>query len=164
MGCAVRGGDKVLLAALLSGYLGKSGHLPRFKIEFLDKNLTFRIVCMSKAILFLQEGKLLYGMLFSIKSFVGKLSPTDMKDGFTCYKTSKYRLNFYETPSKYKFVLNTDTAVTHPIVRDLLQNMYSKVFVEYVIKNPMHVPGGSVNCQLFDTRVDEFVKAASFYK
>ena len=135
-----------------------------FKIEFLDKNLTFRIVCMSKAILFLQEGKLLYGMLFSIKSFVGKLSPTDMKDGFTCYKTSKYRLNFYETPSKYKFVLNTDTAVTHPIVRDLLQNMYSKVFVEYVIKNPMHVPGGSVNCQLFDTRVDEFVKAASFYK
>ena len=103
-------------------------------------------------------------MLFSIKSFVGKLSPTDMKDGFTCYKTSKYRLNFYETPSKYKFVLNTDTAVTHPIVRDLMQNIYSKVFVEYVIKNPMHVTGGPVNCELFDTRVDEFVKAASFYK
>ena len=106
----------------------------------------------------------MYGMLFSIKSFVGKLSPTDMKDGFTCYKTSKYRLNFYETPSKYKFVLNTDTAVTHPIVRDLMQNMYAKVFVEYVIKNPMHSPGGPISCELFDTRVDEFVKAASFYK
>ena len=25
-----RGGEKVSLAALLSGYLGKSGHLPRF--------------------------------------------------------------------------------------------------------------------------------------
>lgn len=103
-------------------------------------------------------------MLFSIKSFVGKLSPTDMKDGFTCYKTSKYRLNLYETPSKYKFVLNTDTAVTHPIVRDLLQNMYSKVFVEYVIKNPMYSLGEPINCDLFDVRVDEFVKAASFYK
>ena len=28
--CAVRGGGKVSLAALLSGYLGKSGHLPRY--------------------------------------------------------------------------------------------------------------------------------------
>ena len=27
--CAGRGGEKVSLAALLSGYLGKSGHLPR---------------------------------------------------------------------------------------------------------------------------------------
>ena len=37
MGCAVRGGEKVSLAALLSGYLGKSGHLPRvFFFEFLD--------------------------------------------------------------------------------------------------------------------------------
>ena len=111
-----------------------------------------------------KEAKLLYGMLFSIKSFVGKLSPTDMKDGFTSYKTSKYRLNYYETPSMYKFVLNTDTSVTHPIVRDLLQNMYSKVFVEYVIKNPLHKLGEPVTCELFDTRLDEFVKSSSFYK
>lgn len=113
---------------------------------------------------FLQEGKLLYGMLFSIKSFCGKLSPTDMKDGFTCYKTSKYRLNYYETPSGYKFVLNTDTAVTHPIVRDLLQNIYGKVFVEYVIKNPMYVLGQPVDCELFDNKLDEYVKSASFFK
>jgi len=106
----------------------------------------------------------LYGMLFSIKSFCGKLSPTDMKDGFTCYKTSKYRLNYYETPSGYKFVLNTDTAVTHPIVRDLLQNIYGKVFVEYVIKNPMYVLGQPVDCELFDNKLDEYVKSASFFK
>jgi len=111
-----------------------------------------------------EEGKLLYGMLFSIKSFCGKLSPTDMKDGFTCYKTSKYRLNYYETPSGYKFVLNTDTAVTHPIVRDLLQNIYGKVFVEYVIKNPMYVLGQPVDCELFDNKLDEYVKSASFFK
>ena len=28
-GCMIRRGEKVSLAALLSGYLGKSGHLPR---------------------------------------------------------------------------------------------------------------------------------------
>ena len=33
VGCAGRGREKVLLAALLSGYLGKSGHLPRFKVS-----------------------------------------------------------------------------------------------------------------------------------
>lgn len=115
-------------------------------------------------LIFLQEGKLLYGMLFSIKSFVAKVSPTDMKDGFTCYKTSKYRLNFYETPSMYKFVMNTDIAVTHPIVRDLMQNIYAKVFVEYVIKNPLYSIGEPITSELFDSRLDEFVKSSSIFK
>ena len=38
-----------------------------------------------------EEAKLLYGMLFSMKSFVAKLSPHDMKQGFLSYVTSAYR-------------------------------------------------------------------------
>ncbi len=76
---------------------------------------------------FKQEAKLLYGMLFSVKSFVNKLSPTDMRDGFLSYRTNKYRLNYYETATGVKFVLNSDTSVTHPIVRDLLARIYSQV-------------------------------------
>ena len=37
------------------------------------------------------------------------------------------RLNYYETASNLKFVMNTDPAVTHPIVRDLLAKIYSQV-------------------------------------
>lgn len=69
-----------------------------------------------------EEAKLLYGMLFSLKSFCAKLSPLDMKQGFSSYKTNMYRLNFYETPSSLKFVLNTDSEASQQEVRQLAFN------------------------------------------
>jgi hypothetical protein len=46
-----------------------------------------------------EEAKLVYGMLFSLKSFVNKISPTDMKQGFLSYKAVTTSLNYFNERS-----------------------------------------------------------------
>lgn len=67
----------------------------------------------------------MFGMLWSIKSFVCKISPLDTKKGFLCYKTNKYALHYFETPTGLKFILNTDVNAQN--VRELLYQIYRQV-------------------------------------
>ena len=129
-----------------------------------------------------EEAKLLYGMIFSLKSFCSKLSPVDMKQGFSSYKTNIYRLNLYETPSSLKFVLNTDNEASQQEVisvditrinvdyivllqiRELLSGVYCQVYVEFASKSPMLVPGEIITSNLFRTKLDQFIKTSSIYR
>ncbi|KAM9700056.1 trafficking protein particle complex subunit 1 isoform 2-T3 [Menidia menidia] len=108
-----------------------------------------------------EEFKLMYGMLFSIRSFVSKMSPLDMKDGFLSFQTSRYRLHYYETPSGLKFVLNTDLSVS--TARDTLQQIYSSLFVELLVKNPLCDSSQTLDSELFSSRLDAFIRALPFY-
>ncbi|XP_026468578.1 trafficking protein particle complex subunit 1 [Ctenocephalides felis] len=109
-----------------------------------------------------EEAKLMYGMLFSIKSFVSKISPLDPKEGFLYYKTTKYALHYLETPSGLKFVLNTDPGAIG--VKELLQQLYSQVWVEYVVRNPLCNPRQPVTSELFKTKLDAFVKQSPMFQ
>lgn len=103
----------------------------------------------------------MYGMLYSLKSFTAKMSPIDSKEGFLHYRTNKYALHYFETATGLKFVLNTDNASTG--VRELLQQLYAKVWVEYVNRNPLWVIGTPVTSELFKTKIDEFIKQSPLY-
>ncbi|KXJ28301.1 Trafficking protein particle complex subunit 1 [Exaiptasia diaphana] len=108
-----------------------------------------------------QEFKLMYGMLYSIKSFVARISPFDSKDGFCSYTTSKYKLHFYETPTGLKLIMNTDINTNN--ARDTLQDIYSKVYVEYVVKNPLCKLDEPIQSELFKTKLDAYIKGLPAY-
>nr|SVE93975.1 EOG090X0HJH [Scapholeberis mucronata] len=109
-----------------------------------------------------EEAKLMYGMLYSIKNFVNKMSPHDVREGFQCYKTSKYVLNYFETPSGIKYVMNTD--LQSQGVRELLQTINSQIYIEYCVKNPAYNYGEPIQSELFKTKLDELVKQSPIFK
>ncbi|KAK2507504.1 hypothetical protein MC885_008703 [Smutsia gigantea] len=107
------------------------------------------------------EYKLMYGMLFSIRSFVSKMSPLDMKEGFLAFQTSRYKLHYYETPTGIKVVMNTDLGVGP--IRDVLHHIYSALYVELVVKNPLCPLGQTVQSELFCSRLDSYIRSLPFF-
>ncbi|XP_030193376.1 trafficking protein particle complex subunit 1 isoform X1 [Gadus morhua] len=108
-----------------------------------------------------EEFKLMYGMLFSIRSFVSKMSPLDMREGFQCFQTSRYKLHFYETPTGLKFIMNTDLSV--PNARETLHQIYSTLYVDYIVKNPLCSLGDPLQSDLFSARLDTFIKNLPYF-
>ena len=110
-----------------------------------------------------EEFKLMYGMLFSIKSFiVPRMSPEGPKDGFIGYKTSSYHLHFLETPSSLKIVMNTDPNNTSA-VRKHLEVIYGTIFVQYVAKNPLIKVHETIDSELFANKLDEYVRSLPYF-
>ncbi|KAK9459064.1 Longin-like domain-containing protein [Lipomyces oligophaga] len=109
------------------------------------------------------EVKLVFGVVFSLRNIVSKLSGE--KEAFFTYKTSKYRLHFFETLTNLRFVMITDLSVEG--VRPILEQIYAGLFVEYVVKNPLsppeHIGGEGVNNELFSLGLDRFLRPLAIF-
>lgn len=84
---------------------------------------------------------------------------------FVNYKTSTYKLHFYETPSGYKFVMLSDPSVDS--LRFVLRQIYSGPFVEYVVRNPlaqMDSRERGIDNEYFRTSTDRMVRGLTVFE
>mmetsp|Transcript_49693 Transcript_49693/g.85029 ORF Transcript_49693/g.85029 Transcript_49693/m.85029 type:complete len:106 (-) Transcript_49693:209-526(-) len=104
-------------------------------------------------------------MIFSIKELVGKMkSPAAVDDGLHCLKTNAFTLHHLETASGLRFVLNTDHAT--PDLRSNLLDIYGRIFVEYVTKNPSYDPTGDapLDSPMFEAALAEYLEGLSCFR
>lgn len=108
-----------------------------------------------------EEFKLMYGMIYSIKSFAKRLAPKPSKEAFRYYKTNQYKLHFHETPTGLKLVLTTSPEVGD--IDAILKQIYTQIYTEYVVRNPMCEPQKQITSELFVSKVDAYVKSLSIF-
>ena len=109
-----------------------------------------------------EDRKLMFGMLFSLKQLCQKLSPSEAVAGLQSFRTDRYTLHHFEAASGIKLILNT----SHDVV-DLsreLREIYSSIFVEFVVKNPLHTQqmlqdGSPITCELFARNLQQFIES-----
>lgn len=71
------------------------------------------------------------------------------------FRTGSYTLHLYETPTGYRFVMLSDNDISD--LKPQLRQIYSDIFVPYVIKNPLYKLNSPIECELFVTKLEEFV-------
>ncbi|GAA5963662.1 hypothetical protein JCM21900_001969 [Sporobolomyces salmonicolor] len=81
-----------------------------------------------------EEAKLVYGVVFSLRNMVKKLSSRE-DESFHSFSTSAYKLHYLRTPTSYHFVLVTSPTSTS--LRPLLRQVYTGPFTEFVVRNPL---------------------------
>lgn len=105
------------------------------------------------------DEKLVFGLVFSLRNMIQKLGGED--DTFLSYRTGEYKLHYYETPTRMKFVMLTDTKQNN--LRPYLHQIWANLYVEYVVKNPLapveHPGGVGVANEMFEKGLETFIRA-----
>ncbi|RKP03265.1 hypothetical protein CXG81DRAFT_9770, partial [Caulochytrium protostelioides] len=85
-----------------------------------------------------EDAKLVFGVVYSLRNLMSNLvqsGPDSPPAKVIGYKTSHYKLHYYETASGLKFVMMTD--VNRETMTNELEFIYRQIYVEYVAKNPL---------------------------
>ncbi|GAA5939195.1 hypothetical protein JCM1841_003173 [Sporobolomyces salmonicolor] len=81
-----------------------------------------------------EEAKLVYGVVFSLRNMVKKLSSRE-DESFHSFSTSAYKLHYLRTSTSFHFVLVTSPTSTS--LRPLLRQVYTGPFTEFIVRNPL---------------------------
>jgi len=109
------------------------------------------------------DQKNMFGMLFALRNFSMKLSPNPSRGVPNFFITDVYALHYFETPTGLRFVLTTSSDFGTVDVGKHLRDIYSDVYVEYALKNPLYRRGTEIKSQLFLTKLDTYVKSLSCF-
>ncbi|KAJ0399797.1 hypothetical protein P43SY_002942 [Pythium insidiosum] len=117
-----------------------------------------------------EEKRLLFGLIFSLKEFVFKVTPSSTQvgdhhdptpspasEGLQRFQTNSYTCHHYETPSGLRFILMTDNHAGD--LSSVLRHIYSQLYLDYVVNNPLcdvHT-SKTINSQLFRDQVMELL-------
>lgn len=72
-------------------------------------------------------------------------------------------MNYYETPSGLKFVLNTDlNPIGNP--RELLHQIYENVIIPTVVKNVNLTLQEPIKNVVFENKLEDLIKSSSIFK
>lgn len=109
------------------------------------------------------NAKLLFGALFSLRNIARKVGDTEESENtLRSFATSKYRAHFYESPSGLRFCVLSDVETQD--MQQTLRDVYSSVYVEQIVKNPLSPvdfkPGTKITNQRFIRLVDRFLGPA----
>jgi len=114
----------------------------------------------------------MFGLLFSMKSFVRTISPRRRSDTsnptealesepFFSFQTKQYKLHYYETLTGLRIALTTDVTVGR--INDTLRYIY-RLFVDFVLKNPLYKPGyAAIQPTFFSQKIHSFLENLPFF-
>ena len=99
--------------------------------------------------------KLIYGMLFSMKSFVKTLSPTKNQDSLRSFNTSNYKLHYIEFINGLRFIfISTPTNID---LGDELRNIHRLFYTPLISKNVFNSQEEQIKNEVFLEKVYNYI-------